>query len=270
MAREFANRFSIRLGQEESRRRFVNRALNDLFDEFLGINALMAHMDAFQIRRIEAAIASALGERHVPTAVLQLVARSFLDCLRSIEGLYSAHSGDAAAQRSITAKVQRLLQEAEVDLGVTWNAGRFMPSGAKELDDALVNEPLRWLANPGLQSIRGPYAKAIEHYLESTKSPGKLADVVTDLYEALEAAAKLITGRDEKDLSANAELLISKLGVSSTYKRILKEYITYANQFRHAATPDEPRHAPSRGEVESFLYLTGIFLRLAQRSLEAT
>ena len=82
------------------------------------------------------------------------------------------------------------------------------------------------------------------------------------MYEALEALGKIVTNRD-KDLSANAELFLKKLGVSEAYKKLLKEYISYANKFRHAADTSVPKPNLSTAEVESFIYLTGVFVRLA-------
>jgi hypothetical protein len=83
------------------------------------------------------------------------------------------------------------------------------------------------------------------------------------MYEALEALAKIITGRTNKDLSANREPFVSKVKASEHYKKLLKEYIAYANEFRHAEREPGARPVPRRAEVESFMYLTGIFIRLA-------
>jgi hypothetical protein len=82
------------------------------------------------------------------------------------------------------------------------------------------------------------------------------------MYEALEAVGKIITGRD-KDLSANAELMISKFSVSEEYKLVLKAYITYANEFRHGIEKGQKKPNPTSKEVEAFIYLTGTFVRLA-------
>lgn len=83
------------------------------------------------------------------------------------------------------------------------------------------------------------------------------------MYEALEALAKIVTGRD-KDLSANAEVFISAVKVSEGYKRVLKEYIDYANKMgRHAGEKGQAKPSLSRKEVESFVYLTGLFIRVA-------
>jgi len=64
-------------------------------------------------------------------------------------------------------------------------------------------------------------------------------------------------------LSGNAEMFIKTVKASEYYKELLKDYISYANQFRHVV-----RHAGARPiltipEVESFIYLTGLFIRLA-------
>jgi hypothetical protein len=64
-------------------------------------------------------------------------------------------------------------------------------------------------------------------------------------------------------LSSNAELFLSKLGVSEEYKKLLRGYIDYANRFRHAPSKTKPRPGIQYKEAESFIYMTGMFLRLA-------
>lgn len=77
--------------------------------------------------------------------------------------------------------------------------------------------------------------------------------------------AKVVLGRD-KDLSAR-ELFINKLNPSGYYKGMLKDYIEYANEFRHAAEPAARRKPPLPNEVEAFVYTTGLFIRLAIQQL---
>jgi len=92
---------------------------------------------------------------------------------------------------------------------------------------------------------------------------GLLSDVVTDMYEALESMAKLLTNRPDKDLSGLQEQLIKTLDASNEYRLLLKNYIDYACRFRHAVSEERSRPRLSIKEVESFVYLTGLFLRLA-------
>jgi len=44
---------------------------------------------------------------------------------------------------------------------------------------------------------------------------------------------------------------------------MLKEYDSFANGYRHAAKPDRPRQYPSERDTEAFMYMTGLFIRLA-------
>ena len=86
---------------------------------------------------------------------------------------------------------------------------------------------------------------------------------MTDMYEAVEAMAKIITGRPTRDLSALREEFIAKLTLSDTHKRMLKEYIDYGCDFRHALQTGEKRGWPLEHEAENFVYMTGMFIRLA-------
>ena len=139
----------------------------------------------------------------------------------------------------------------------------FVRTGAMLLDLHLVNEPLRWLSDPKYTAVYTPFEKGLGHFLESANKPQLLQDVITDMYESVEALSKITIGRSNRDLSANAELFVSAIKASTEYKAILKDYVSYANRFRHAASDLTPRPALTDTEVESFIYLTGLFIRLA-------
>ena len=159
--------------------------------------------------------------------------------------------------------VKFLILESEVDLNIRWQDGKFLRSGVRLLDEELVNKTLHWLNKKRYDTVLQPFSKGLDHFLHSQKRPELLADVITDMYEALEALAKIITSRKDKDLSANRELFIKCLDAPEAYKLILKDYIDYANYFRHAIKEGEKRPSLSQRIVESFIYLTGIFIRLA-------
>lgn len=131
------------------------------------------------------------------------------------------------------------------------------------MDKKLINDVLGWLESENLNSVVEPFQKGLKHLLDSELRPELRSDVITDMYEALEALAKIVTGRSNKDLSGNRELFLSKVEASEDYKQLLKDYVDYANNFRHAATVDSPRPEVSLKEAESFVYLTGLFLRMA-------
>ena len=50
---------------------------------------------------------------------------------------------------------------------------------------------------------------------------------------------------------------------------MLKEYIGYANEYRHGLKQTKQRITPNRNEVEAFIYTTGLFIRLAIQQLAA-
>lgn len=142
------------------------------------------------------------------------------------------------------------------------NGSTSRSTSNKLLDDRLINDPLDWMRKNGLEAVVQPFEKALNHLLGARKRPELLADVMTDAYEELEAIAKVVTGKDA-DLSGNREAFIEKVKASDKYKRPLKEYVDYGCRFRHAPSDVRPRPILPYCEAESFVYLTGVFLRLA-------
>jgi hypothetical protein len=196
------------------------------------------------------------------------VGRDFAKVLKAIEAVYESFAGMRHSdlwKDWVDSFVSSALEAAETDLGIGWEAGQFIRRGAALLDEALVDEPLHWLRREGFKSVLDPFDKGLKILLEVhlKKEPQRLSNVVTDMYEALEALAKMVTGRSELTLDANREAFVQKVGASEEYKRILKEYVDYAHRFRHAPSDKRPRPQLSYPEAESFVYLTGLFLRLA-------
>lgn len=264
----FHKRFDIDVNLVESQRRFVNRVKNTIYIKFF------AAMETLDIKLNEfaliMAIANQFGEKiHQEVGISYYTKDDFHKTLQAIEILYSFVEGenelseDKSGPMMLNMMISNILSRSETELGIRWDSGHFYPSGAKELDEALVNQNLKWLRSSNLTSALAPYEKALQHFLKSKENSELLQDVITGLHESLEAVAKHVTGRKSKDLSANRELFIRNLGVSNRYSIILKEYIAYANYFRHAEDKSKSRKIPDRREVESFIYLTGIFLRLA-------
>jgi hypothetical protein len=197
----------------------------------------------------------------------KIVDNDFLRCLHAVEGLYMGFpsgifSSPYDSVLALNAAVTETLAQSECDVGVTWENGVFQRKGAELLDQKLVNETLRWLSNPKYQSVLIPFQKGLSHLLEGTRDQQRYGDAVTDMYEALEAMAKIVTGK-AKDLSSLREEFIAKLKLPDAHKRMLKEYIDYGCDFRHALKSGEKRTWPLEHEAENFVYMTGLFIRLA-------
>ena len=264
MTKDFHKRFEIVVPIEEARRRFINRVYNMIFDYFF--NDIRDKYYLYDLPNniedlLSRLISYRLGEDYMDMSeIVEYIGADFFKCLHALEAFYQGLN--PKIQEEMESMIQTILDDAEIDLGVRWQVGKFVPAGAQLLDDRLVNDPLRWLRIEGYQSVLTAYEEGLNHFLEANNRPQLLSDVVTDMHEALEALSQILTGRGTKDLSANAELFLKQIRASEQYKLILKEYIAYANRFRHAATNPQNRPALSKREVESFIYLTGVFIRL--------
>lgn len=257
----FHQRFNIEVGIDEARNRFIIRVINKMEQDLEGL---------VRYRRVglyEEAMYNAttkLGVEYTENLSFRDYARNkFYGCLIMLEAIYEVFTAANTSQaENLSNIIQHTISLSETDLGIEWRDGVFWASGAKLLDKTLVNENLKWLADKGYQDVLVPFEKGLRHFLEAMQKPERLGDTVTDVYEAVEALAKRVTGRD-KDLSENAELFISKLKLSEYYKKMLKDYIEYANDYRHAAKLGERKKPLLRNEVEAFIYTSGLYIRLA-------
>ncbi|MFC1864473.1 hypothetical protein ACFLYG_01430 [Chloroflexota bacterium] len=267
----FYQRFNIQVSVDDVHKRFINRAVNMIGVTLPDLEILRRDSNKPEYVRVALVyVATELGVGYEWNKLFNdYAATDFHSCLLSLEALYRIFT-DESRYYEYAAKVRVSIEHAislsETDIGLNWRDGVFWPSGAKLLDEALVNENLKWLADKGYHDVLGPFEKGLRHFLEAQQKPERLGDTVTDIYEAVEALAKVVTGRD-KDLSGNAELFISKLELSDYYRKMLKDYIDYANDYRHAAKLGEKKKPLIRNEVEAFIYTSGLFIRLVTQQM---
>jgi len=233
---KFDQRFNIEVGLEEAKKRFVNRVYNAILTNLPNRVAGLSGVDARY--QVENAVCTVLGIRFKAGVPLSShVGDDFIMNLRAIEALYRQPTMKALGLDNI---VKMIMAESELDLEVRWENGEFLPTGAPILDEKLINDVLGWLGSDiKYEGVLAPFKKGLEHFVRSIANVEVLSDVVTDLYEALEALAKIVTGSDS-ELSANQEQFLSKVKTSDQYKPILKAYIAYANALH--------RHAGEKGQ----------------------
>jgi hypothetical protein len=260
--RDFYQRFGLKFDVGEARRRFVNRVFNRILDEHVSEIAKDRPSITIDLLR---AIHDDFGEGgpvkdFFPflTNISGYTKRDFDSVLRSIELLWEIHP-HASWDDSI---VSNIIERAEAPLGITFRLGKFYPLADPVLDEALVVAPLRKLTSAGYQAVANPFEKALRHLIAGQQDKTRLGDAITDSYEALEAITRIVTGNSER-LEKNIRTFVSKLGVSDEYQTILKNCAHYAHRFRHSPTANLPRPQISYKEAESFVYLTGSFIRLA-------
>lgn len=267
----FHERFNIQVDAGEAHLRFIKRAVNMISGAFPSIESKTADINKlYYIRGALIKVATNLGVEYKWDKLFSDYAGTdFHSCLLALEALYQYFSQELEVYaKKVDESIQHAISLMETDIGVEWRDGAFWPSGARVLDGALVNENLKWLADKGYNDVLNPFEKGLRHFMEAQQKPERLGDTVTDIYEAVEALAKAVTDRD-KDLSGNAESFISKLGLSDYYKKMLKDYIGYANDYRHAAKLGGTKEPLSRNEVEAFIYISGLFIRLAVQQMPA-
>jgi hypothetical protein len=245
----------------------MNRITNLVFNEIGrgrvgGRNLTSYNTNASSLTQF---VANVLGEPiTAATNPAHYMRGDFFRCLHILEALFEALQV-IGLEDNLSGTIQATLNKSEIDLGVDWQPPIFVRTGARLLDERLVDDSLHWLREQRYTTILDPFEKGLSHYLESINRPERLADVVTDMYEATEALARLVTGKDH-DLSRNRELFIKSIQASNYYKQLLKNYIEYGSEFRHAVRIGRPRPPLSEAEVEAFIYLTGLFIRLAIRT----
>ena len=154
-------------------------------------------------------IAYTLGEQYFPRKpVYYFTQDDFIRTLQAIETFWHVlrlnHWDTAEFERIVS----MLITESEANLSIYWKNGKFLKEGAPVLDQKLVNDVLGWLESSRFDSVVGPFEKGLKHLLDSERRPELRPDVITDMYEALEALAKIITSRPDRDLSANRELFL--------------------------------------------------------------
>jgi hypothetical protein len=255
MPSHFSPRADRKTTIEAAKRHFVARVSAEIFQE-----AFSAPLPTFK-----RAFAAVLGKRYqsARSSLEAYIEPGFEGTLQAVEAFYTAYQmrfpADLAGLEALNVQIRALLEEAAVDVGVRWDHGHFAPSGATFLDESLVDEVLIALHEPQYEAVLEPYRRGLTQFRHAEHSPAVLADVVTNMSTAF---AALVGEIMEADLSTHPELLLNKVPVSASYKNVLRAYITYANECRQMAQGEHPQRCFSLPEVESFIYLTGMVIRL--------
>ena len=132
------------------------------------------------------------------------------------------------------------------------------PKGAKELDDALVSEPLDWLQEYPVS--HKAFTKALKDYANATES--NASDIADSFRKVFENFCREFLGND-KNLKSNKTEICSFLEnkgvpkeIRSNFESILNLYYSYNNGYA------KHRDATSDKLLEFIMYQTGNFIRL--------
>lgn len=262
MLGRFNKAFGIQDDLLTEQRRFVERINQVVFPQIEKQTYPTSDQEIFEVvcyllgtnahARISKANQMNYGSEILVPSLRSLTRDEFMETLKVLGFLHRALNKNSGGQQTLSNWIEAALSNATVDLGVTWNDGMFYPSGAKELDERLVDETFKWLTD--FPNEKANYLKAVTGYADK-----QFGEVITNCYVAVEGLARNILG-NSRTLDDNREGLMEELELSQEWKALLSNFIRYANEFqRHAS---ENRHNLNPIEVEGFLYMTGVLLRM--------
>lgn len=160
--------------------------------------------------------------------------------------------------------IENCFLKSELDLTFRIKKSRkqaiqIFPKGARLLDEKLVDDNLDWLEGGEFTEIYTPFDKGLKEYTAKD-----LENAITQIYKAVENTAKMVCGNNT-NLKRNKNTFITKLNLEKNWKQILHYYIEYANDIaRHS----KGKTKLNKEEVEAFIYLSGIIIRLAKEKIE--
>ena len=159
-------------------------------------------------------------------------------------------------------KFRDLLEKSLLELNIAYDIyedddGIFIfPKGAKELDNALVSEPLEWLID--FPNTRKTYIIALKQYSEGIY----IRDVADNLRKALETFLQEFL-KNTKNLETNKNSICKYLGeqeVDAGITGLLKPLLdSYKNINDRTAKHND---AVEQKLLEFLLYQTGVFIRM--------
>lgn len=152
----------------------------------------------------------------------------------------------------------QMLTESHIPVELIKNDDEYFafPTGAKELDDALVSEPLEWLAD--YPKSHKAFVTALKQYSDGIY----IRDVADNLRKALEAFLQEFLG-NEKNLETNKNEICKYLGsqgvdagISGLFQPLLNAYKNINDRIA------KHNDAVDKKLLEFLLYQTGVLIRM--------
>lgn len=181
-----------------------------------------------------------------------------LDFLAHMIALINTYGGKKGDRDIILNTVKRALDESHISYDIFQEGKKYFifPKGAKELDDALVSEPLEWLKDyPNAQKT---YIIALKQYSEGIY----IRDVADNLRKALEAFLQEFLG-NSKNLETNKNEICKYLGeqgvdagVSGLFQPLINAYKNINDRIA------KHNDAVDKKLLEFVLYQTDVLIRM--------
>ena len=132
--RPFHERFDIDVGADEARQRFLNRASNSVFDHVShSLTTFKKNYPTDFYYTVKRHVANALGQRYDSSKRFEhYIHNDFRRCLQALEALYAMLEG-RPIQARVSERIDGVIRDSEVDLGISWQPPMFVRTGAPGL-----------------------------------------------------------------------------------------------------------------------------------------
>jgi hypothetical protein len=176
-----------------------------------------------------------------------------------------SQSGFAHCCRELQAAIE-ISPTIMIRLALHGSTATLYPSGARLLDEAVVESNLAWLAR--YPTVLNPFVEALKLY--AAKDPKQYRSMLDNLRFAIEQMVRTILN-NQKSLENQKDELLRWLKAHDVHAQIRGMYHDllfggFAGYQNDAVKHQEDQY--TLAEVEFVLYATGTFLRLIQRLIE--
>lgn len=185
---------------------------------------------------------------------------NFREFLATLVFFLNIYSGTKIEKNKLWIDFKKMLDDSHIQYDLSKDSGKtfIFPKGAKELDNALVSQPLEWLSD--YPKSRTAFVKALELYADS--SDLNASDVADVFRKALESFFQEFFSSDkslENLKSEYGKFLKSKSvpsEISNNFEKLLGLYTDFMNNYakHHDKT--------AMNVLEYIMYQTGNIIRL--------
>jgi hypothetical protein len=270
--KDFKDRFNLPDSLKEAEDRFINRTHSFLIKFFHNYQIQSSRVVGVVNRRniykdTEENVAYRLGKKVGTRVFDDYLKQNIYNCMEILEILNPLFKSKISANY-YKYFIDFIIQSVELEpkLNLRWVNDCFLPGGAKELDKNLVDDVLDWLSEPKYHNIRNHYASGLSYLLRGKTDVNDLISSIHDAYKTVETLSQFVL-KNQKKLADNREKFISELKLSRDYsdfmRSTLKEYIALGDKYRHGNVNSNDERKLKYDEVESFVYFTGVIIRLA-------
>lgn len=188
---------------------------------------------------------------------LKIYEDEFYDFLVSLVLFVNTYDGYKKDKKTMLTVIKRALKDSYIDFEVTEDKDGcyFFPKGAKELDKALVSQPLDWLIDyPKTQKA---FSKALKQY--SNKKYTR--DIADNFRKALEEFFKEFLNND-KNLHNNTQEIFIYLKENNAEPELagmIKSLLNSYDKLNNSAVKHNDKL--DKTYLEFIMYQTGIFIR---------